>query len=44
MNRVIPMKTNRQLHFVPILFAVCGFIALAASGCTVGAGLSRAAS
>jgi NodT family efflux transporter outer membrane factor (OMF) lipoprotein len=36
MNKVISMNTNRQLHFVPILFAVCGFIALVTSGCMVG--------
>ena len=30
------MKTNRPLLFVPILFAVCGFIVLPISGCMVG--------
>ena len=36
MNRVVLMKTNRQLLFVPILFVVCGFIVLPVSGCMVG--------
>ncbi|MGD0827389.1 MAG: efflux transporter outer membrane subunit [Desulfobaccales bacterium] len=30
------MKTNRPLLFVPILFAVCGFMVLPISGCMVG--------
>ena len=30
------MKTNRQLLFVPILLAVCGFMVLPISGCMVG--------
>ncbi|MGC9966998.1 MAG: efflux transporter outer membrane subunit [Syntrophobacteraceae bacterium] len=36
MNKVLLMKTNRQLLFVPILFAVCGWIVLMTSGCMVG--------
>ena len=36
MNRVILMKKYRQPLFVPILFAICGFIVLPTSGCMVG--------
>jgi NodT family efflux transporter outer membrane factor (OMF) lipoprotein len=36
MNKVVLVKTNRQLHFVPIFFAICGWIALVTSGCMVG--------
>jgi len=36
MNRVVLMKTCRQLLFVPILFVVCGLIVLPTSGCMVG--------
>ena len=36
MNRAALMKTNRQLRFAPIFLAICGWIALATSGCMVG--------
>ncbi len=36
MNKVTSMKTNCQLHFLPGLFAVCGFVALVTGGCMVG--------
>ena len=36
MSRVIVIKIERQLHFVPIFFAICGWIVLVTSGCMVG--------
>ncbi len=36
MNRAALVKTNRQLHFAPIFLAICGWIAMATSGCMVG--------
>jgi len=36
MNKVLLVKANRQLHFVAIFLAICGWVALVTSGCMVG--------